>query len=101
MSDVAFRALLDFIMVDDPRSFSGAVDMKLMERAHQEATKRGYDGWPVAYHDFDPYDSEPEPSTLVDRAELVDQLLWMYDQHPCCGDPELERKLKAEVEARG
>lgn len=97
MNDTAFRALLDFIMADDPRSFPYATDLGLMQRATEEAIKRGYDGWPAAYHEFKP----ESPSTLVDRAELVDELLWMYDQHSCCGSPELEEKLKAEVEARG
>lgn len=61
MSDVAFRALLDFIMVDDPRSFPDATDAKLMERATAEARKRGFDGWPAAYHEFHPPSSQPTP----------------------------------------
>lgn len=40
------------------------------------------------------------PRAEVPRDEVVDALLWMYEEHQCCGDPELVEALQAEVERR-
>ena len=54
MPALAFRGLLDLLMVNDPTPIAADLDDSLQQWAHDEARARGYDGWFVAYHEFTP-----------------------------------------------
>lgn len=54
MTDLQFRALLDWWMVSDPWPLStdGWQHQELEALIVSEAQRRGYDGWADAYHEF-------------------------------------------------
>lgn len=54
MNDMAFRALLDIMMCDDPSNTEPAYGVALEEFANEESKKRDYDSWYDAYHCFKP-----------------------------------------------
>jgi len=54
MNDLAFRALMDLIMCDDPSQTQREFRDALTDFAEEEAKKRGYPGWIDAYHLFKP-----------------------------------------------
>lgn len=60
ISDEAFRVLLDLFMVSDPWPLEDDTSKGILFGfLCAEASKRGYDDWVVAYHEFDP-ESENE-----------------------------------------
>jgi hypothetical protein len=55
ISDLAFRALLDWFMASDPWPLDdGNSRAVIFGFICAEASKRGYDDWIEAYHEFDP-----------------------------------------------
>jgi hypothetical protein len=61
VADSVFRLLLDLHMVSDPWPLDDRDRGKMIMFLHAEASKRGYDSWEEAYHEFDPsevYDDE-------------------------------------------
>lgn len=56
VSDDAFRVLLDLYMVSDPWPLSDRENGVLFAFLSAEASKRGFDSWTEAYHEFDPSD---------------------------------------------
>lgn len=62
MNDTQYRAFLDLMMCSDPWPVpvrNGIDANKVLEDfAHDEALKRGFDGWIVAYHEFNPVSAE-------------------------------------------
>lgn len=53
IADEAFRVLLDLFMVSDPWPLSDREKNKMYAFLTAEASKRGYDGWVGAYHEFE------------------------------------------------
>jgi len=58
MSDQMFRDLLDWFMVSDPWALDSKVQRRIEEALNSESTIRGFDGWVVAYHEFEKFDTE-------------------------------------------
>jgi hypothetical protein len=58
VADGVFRLLLDLYMVSDPWPLEPDQDQKMQVFLLAEASKRGYDSWVTAYHEFDPADSD-------------------------------------------
>lgn len=53
ISDRAFRALLDWYMASDPFPASDETEAVIFGFIGAEASKRGYESWTVAYHEFE------------------------------------------------
>jgi len=53
IADRPFRVLLDLYMVSDPWPLSDESSGVLFAFLDAEASKRGYDTWVDAYHEFD------------------------------------------------
>lgn len=53
MPDLLFRALLTLHMCDDPSVLTKEEGRAFTKALDEEARRRGYDGWVVAYHEFE------------------------------------------------
>lgn len=51
MTDKQFRVLLNLAMVSDPTPLSKEEDAIFIAMLDDESVKRGYESWPVAYHE--------------------------------------------------
>lgn len=60
IADDAYRVLLDLLMVSDPWPLETADHGKMLAFLGAEASKRGYDSWEDAYHEFDPQEATDE-----------------------------------------
>jgi len=59
ISDEAFRELLNLFMASDPWPLEGERSKAVIFGfLCAEASKRGYDDWIEAYHEFDPEDAD-------------------------------------------
>ena len=65
LSDRQFQTLMDLTMVSDPWPLDYGNE-EITELLHAEARSRGFDGWYVAYHEFD---KRPKTSIQVDVSE--------------------------------
>lgn len=54
ITDEAFRVLLDLYMVSDPWPLEPKQNAAMLGFLSAEASKRDYDSWEEAYHEFDP-----------------------------------------------
>jgi len=52
VADEAFRVLLDWFMVSDPWPLEAKQQGMMLAFLNAEASKRGYDDWVHAYHEF-------------------------------------------------
>jgi hypothetical protein len=54
ITDEAFRVLLDWFMVADPWPLEPKQNAVMFGFLGAESSKRGYESWEEAYHEFDP-----------------------------------------------
>ena len=52
MSDIVFRAMLNWMMCSDPWAAGDQDEKVLKSFLDEEAQSRGYDRWVEAYHEF-------------------------------------------------
>ena len=65
LTDRQFQTLMDLAMVSDPWPLDYGNE-EITELLHEEARSRGYDGWYVAYHEFD---NRPNTAIQVDVSD--------------------------------
>ena len=102
ISDLAFRALLDWYVASDPWPLADDKSRGVIFGfICAEASKRGYDDWIKAYHDFEP-DASDDTFRLYGKPAEVDAVVYVDGEKYLLADNgERQEAVKSRGDAYG